>query len=112
MGVLGDISKGILLFAVIAAVYLIIQFTLLNQITYALLFSVGLIIPIVFLAFEYQRTSRAFQCSKCNQWFEVSCLKLLFTAKFRGKESVSTEAVAYDLKCPNCDKRDWLTPTG
>ena len=111
MGVLGDVSKGILLFVVFVEVFLIIQFIVMNQIAYAILVFVGLVIPIAFLAVEYQRSSREFQCTNCNHWFNVSRLRLLFTTKFSGTDPVPTGTAAYDLKCPKCNKRDWLVPS-
>jgi hypothetical protein len=111
MGVLGDVSKGILLFVIFVEVILIIQFIIMNQIAYAILFFVALIIPLSFIAVEYQRSSSEFQCNSCKHRFTVSHLRLLFTAKFRGTDPVPTGTVAYDLKCPKCNKRDWLIPS-
>ena len=111
MGVLGDFSKGILLFVVFVEVYLIIQFTILNQTALAVLFFVALIVPLLFIAVLYQRSSMEFQCSNCKHRFTVSHLKLLFTTKFRGTDPAPTGTAAYDLKCPKCNKRDWLIPS-
>jgi hypothetical protein len=111
MGVLGDVSKGILLFVVFVEVVLIIQFIILNQTALAVLFFVALIIPFVFVAVEYHRSSREFQCNNCKHRFTVSHLKLLFTKKFRGTDPAPTGATAYDLKCPKCNEKDCLIPS-
>lgn len=111
MGVLGDVSKGILLFVVFVEVVLIIQFILMNQIAYAILVSVGFVIPVAFLAVEYRNSLREFQCNNCKCRFTVSRLRLLFTTKFRGTDPAPTGTTAYDLKCPNCNQKDWLTPS-
>ena len=50
-----------------------------------------------------------FGCSKCENIFEVSKLRLLFTRRYFGTDPVTTD-VAYYLKCPNCGNRSWLVP--
>jgi hypothetical protein len=112
MGVLGDVAKGILIFAVVVWVFLILQFTVTNQIAFALLLLVGLIIPLSLVAFEYRKNFREFQCSKCKHSFKVSYLRLLFTRKFRGTDPVPTGTAAYHLKCPKCGDKSWLVPSG
>ena len=112
MGVLGDITKGILIFAVVVWVFLILQFIVMNQIALALLLLVGLIIPVSFVAFEYRKNFREFQCSKCKHNFKVSYLRLLFTRKFRGKDPLPTGTAAYHLECPKCGDKSWLVPLG
>jgi len=91
--------------------FLIGLFIVKNKPIYAVIIIVGLIIPITFIAIEYRKNFRQFQCNNCNQTFKVSYLRLVFTAKFRGTDPVPTEAVAYDMKCPNCNERDWLIPS-
>jgi len=110
MGVLGDVSKGILIFAVGFWVYLILQFIVTNQIAFALLLLVGLIIPVSFVAFEYRKNFSEFQCTKCKHNFKVSYLRLLFTRKFRGNDPVPTGTAAYNLECPECGEKSWLVP--
>ena len=112
MGVLGDVSKGFLIFAVGVWVFLILQFIVTNQIAFALLLLVGLIIPLSLVAFEYRKNFREFQRSKCNHNFKVSYLRLLFTRKFRGKDLIPTGTAAYHLKCPKCGDKSWLVPSG
>jgi hypothetical protein len=94
------------------AVLLIVLFIASNQAIYAVLISVGLTVPLALLALEYRKNFREFQCKNCNHWFSVSYLSLLFTAKVHGADPAPTATVAYDLKCPNCNKKDWLTPSG
>ncbi|PVX23341.1 MAG: hypothetical protein CW691_10900 [Candidatus Bathyarchaeum sp.] len=96
---------------VATGILLILLFIATNQIVYAILILVGLIIPIGFIALDYRNTFREFQCNKCNHNFSVSYLKLLFTTKFRGTDPVPT-AVAYKLTCPNCNQKEWLIPSG
>ena len=110
MGVLGDVSKGIMIFAVGFWVYLILQFIVTNQIVFAVLFLAGLIIPIAYVVLEYQNIFKQFQCRKCKHHFEVSHLKLLFTLKFQGNDPVPTGTAAYQLTCPNCKDKEWLVP--
>ncbi|MCW4016630.1 MAG: hypothetical protein NWF06_09700 [Candidatus Bathyarchaeota archaeon] len=106
------IRDTLVLLTVSVGVLLIVLFIASNQAVYAVLVFAGLTIPLALLAFEYKRNFREFQCKNCNHWFSVSYLRLLFTRKFRGSDPVPSEAVAYDLKCPNCNKKDWLTPSG
>jgi len=112
MGFLGDVSKGILIFAVVVWVFLILQFIVMNQIAFALLLLVGLIIPLSLVAIEYRKNFREFQCSKCKHNFKVSYLRLLFTRKFRGKDPVPTGTAAYNLECPKCGDKSWFVPSG
>jgi len=88
MGVSGDVAKGILIFAVAMWVFLILQFIVMNQISFALLLLVGLIIPLSIVALEYRKNFREFQCNKCKHNFKVSYLRLLFTRKFHGTDPV------------------------
>ena len=111
MGVLGDITKGILIFAVVVWVFLILQIIVMNQIALALLFLVGLIIPLSLVAFEYRKNFREFECSKCKHNFKVSYLRLVFTRKFRGTDPIPTGTAAYHLKCPKCGDKSWLVPS-
>jgi hypothetical protein len=110
MGILGNISKALLLFTVIVGVSLILLFIATNQLVFALLLLVGLVIPFVFIASEYRKNFRKFQCRKCNHKFEVSYLRLVFTLNFRGKDPVPTGTAAYNLKCPKCGNEAWLVP--
>jgi hypothetical protein len=110
MGVLGDVSKGVLIFAVGFWVYLILQFTVTNQTVYATLLLVGLIIPVSYVALEYRKNFREFECKKCKHTFKVSYLRLLFTLKFQGKDPVPTGTAAYNLECPKCGEKSWLVP--
>jgi hypothetical protein len=112
MRVSGDVAKGILIFAVIAWVFLILQFTVMNQIAFALLLLVGLIIPLSLVAFEYRKNFREFQCDKCKHNFKVSYLRLLFTRKFQENDPVPTGTAAYHVKCPKCGDKSWLVPSG
>jgi hypothetical protein len=112
MGVLGDVAKGFLIFAVVVWVFLILQFTVTNQIAFALLLLVGLIIPLSLVALEYRKNFREFQCSKCKHNFKVSYLRLVFTRKFRGNDPFPTGTAAYHLKCPVCGNKSWLVPLG
>jgi len=108
MGVSGDVSKGIIIFAVGFWIYLIVQFIVTSQFVFALLLFVGLIIPISFVAFEYRRNLREFQCKKCKHNFKVSYLKLLFTRKLQEKDTATTGTVSYNLECPKCGEKVWL----
>jgi hypothetical protein len=110
MGVIGDVSKGFLIFAVGFWVYLIIQFILTDQIVFAALFLVGLIVPIVYLALDYRRNFREFQCRKCQHHFKVSYLTLVFTRKSQGNAPAHKGTAAYNLECPKCYAKAWLVP--
>jgi hypothetical protein len=110
IGVLGDISKGLLIFAVIVEVILILLFIVTNQIAFALLPLLGLIIPFSFIALEFRKNFRKFECSKCQHNFKVSYLRLVFTLNFRGKDPAPTGTAAYHLKCPKCGEKSWLVP--
>jgi hypothetical protein len=112
MGVSGDVAKGILIFAVAMWVYLILQFIVMNQISFALLLLVGLIIPLSIVAFEYRKNFREFQCNKCKHNFKVSYLRLLFTRKFNGTDPAPTGTAAYHLECPKCGDKSWLVHSG
>ena len=110
MGVIGDVSKGVLIFAVGFWVYLILQFIVTDQIVFAVLLLVGLIVPITYVAFDYRRNFREFQCRKCGHKFKVSYLKLVFTQKFQGNDPAPTGTAAYNLECPKCFAKAWLVP--
>jgi len=110
MGVSGDIAKGFLIFAVIVWVALILLYTVTNQIAFALLLLVGLIVPFSLIAIEYRKNFRKFQCRNCNHNFKVSYLRLVFTLNFRGKDPAPTGTAAYHLKCPKCGDKSWLVP--
>jgi hypothetical protein len=110
MGVSGDIAKGILIFAVVAWVFLILQFIVMNQLALAIILLVGLIIPLSLVALEYRKNFREFQCNKCKHNFKVSYLRLLFTLKFRGNDPLPTGTAAYPLECPKCGDKSWLVP--
>jgi hypothetical protein len=110
MGVSGDIAKGILIFAVVAWVFLILQFIVMNQLALAIILLVGLIIPLSLVALEYRKNFREFQCNKCKHNFKVSYLRLLFTLKFRGNDPLPTGTAAYHLECPKCGDKSWLVP--
>ena len=104
------VRDTLLMFTAVTAGFLIVMFIATNQPIYAVLILVGLIIPTTFVAFEYRKNFRQFQCNNCNQTFTVSYLRLVFTAKFRGTDPIPAGTAAYDLKCPNCNERDWLIP--
>ena len=110
MGVIGDVSKGLIIFAVGFWIYLILQFIVTDQIVFAALFLVGLIIPIAYVALDYRRNFREFQCRKCEHQFKVSYLQLLFTRRFQGNDPVPTGTAAYNLECPKCGEKAWLVP--
>jgi len=110
MGVIGDVSKGLLIFAVGFWVYLILQFIVTDQIAFAELFLVGLIFPIAYVALDYRRNFREFQCRKCEHQFKVTYLRLLFTRRFQGNDPVPTGTAAYNLECPKCGEKEWLVP--
>ena len=110
MGIIGDVSKGLLIFAVGFWVYLILQFIVTEQIIFAALFLVGLMIPIVYVSLEYRKNFREFQCRKCKHHFKISYLRLLFTQKFKGNAPAPTGTAAYSLECPKCFKKAWLVP--
>jgi Zn finger protein HypA/HybF involved in hydrogenase expression len=110
IGILGDVAKGLRIFAVVVWVVLILQFIVINQIAFALLLLVGLIITLSLLAFEYRKNFKEFKCRKCNHHFKVSYLRLAFTLKFEGKDPAPTGTAAYHLKCPKCGNKSWLVP--
>jgi hypothetical protein len=110
MGVLGDVSKGFIVFSVIVGAILIVEFILLDQLAIATLILVGLLIPISFTALEYRKNFRKFQCNKCKHDFKVSYLRLLFTRSFRGRDA-PTATTAYYLKCPQCGDKSWFAPS-
>jgi uncharacterized membrane protein len=113
MGFSGYTARDTLIILTVAVgVFLILQFIVINQIALAILILVGLIIPIALVTFEYRKNFREFQCNNCKHNFTVSRLRLLFTTKFSGTDPVPTGTAAYDLKCPKCNKRDWLVPSG
>ena len=105
MGVIGDVSKGLLIFAVGFWVYLIIQFIITDQIVFAALLLFGLFVPIAYVALDYRRNFREFQCRKCEHQFKVSYLRLLFTRRFQGNDPVPTGTAAYNLECPKCGEK-------
>jgi hypothetical protein len=90
-------------------VFLIFEFLAMNQTALAILVFIGLMIPIAIVALQYRKSFREFECNNCKQVFNVSRLRLVFTVKFGGTDP-PTGTVAYDLKCPNCNTRDWLLP--
>jgi hypothetical protein len=111
MSQLGYTARNILLFMTITiGAFLILQLLVINQPVLATLILIGLLIPITILALQYSRSYTKFQCNNCQQTFTVTQLKLIFTVKFGGTDP-PTGTVAYDLKCPNCNTRDWLIPT-
>jgi ribosomal protein L37E len=110
MGILGDVAKGLRIFAFIVWVVLILQFILINQIAIALVLIFGLIITLSLLAFGYRKRFREFQCRKCNHRFKVSHLRLALTLKFGGRDPAPTGTAAYHLKCPKCGNKSWLVP--
>ncbi|PVX23052.1 MAG: hypothetical protein CW716_13035 [Candidatus Bathyarchaeum sp.] len=110
MGLIGDVSKGLLIFAVGFWVYLIIQLIVTGQIVFAALFLVGLMIPIVYVTLDYRSNFREFQCRKCQHHFKVSYLTLVFTRKSQGSAHAPTGTAAYNLECPKCYAKAWLVP--
>jgi hypothetical protein len=78
----------------------------------ALLILAGLLLSIALLDLKSSKSFREFQCNRCKHNFKVSYIRLLFTVKFRGTHPAHTGTAAYDLKCPNCNKRNWLIPLG
>ena len=53
MGLLGDFAKGFVIMTVAFWVFAIIEFIYMKQIALAILFLIGLIIPLSMIAFEY-----------------------------------------------------------
>ncbi|MEM3694575.1 MAG: hypothetical protein QXJ11_01250 [Candidatus Bathyarchaeia archaeon] len=63
-----------------------------------------------------------FVCPYCGLSFHVSRLKLLFARRFSGytpphpnmpyphPDPTPVPKTAYYLKCPNCQKKSWMTP--
>ena len=100
----------LLILTVIIGGALILQLIVINQIALALLLLAGFIIPFSFVAMEYRKEFREFQCRKCNHKFKVPHLRLAFTIQFRGKDPAPTGTAAYHLKCPKCGDKSWLVP--
>jgi hypothetical protein len=110
IGIVGDVAKGFLIFTIIVGVSLILLLIVTNQIAFAVLLLAGLTIPFTFIAFEYRKNFREFQCRNCEHKFKVSYLRLVFTLNFRGKDPAATGTAAYNLKCPKCNNEAWLVP--
>ena len=53
MGLLGDFAKGFVIMTVVFWIFAIIELIYIKQIALALLFLIGLIIPLSMIAFEY-----------------------------------------------------------
>jgi hypothetical protein len=106
-----SVRDTLVLLTISVGVLLIVLFIASNQAVYAVLVSVGLIIPFGLLALEYRKISE-------NSSEELQSLvqRFLFEATIYSKVSKITPChnavVAYDLKSPNCNKKDWLTPSG
>lgn len=58
MGLLGDFSKGFVIMMVVFWFFLIIEFVYMKQIVLAILFLIGLIIPLSMIAFEYLKNRK------------------------------------------------------
>ncbi len=58
MGLLGDFSKGFVIMTVVFWIFLIIEFVYMKQIVLAILFLIGLIIPLSMIAFEYLKNRK------------------------------------------------------
>ena len=58
MGLLGDFAKGFLIMTVVFWIFAIIEFIYIKQIALALLFLIGLIIPLSMIAYEYLKNRK------------------------------------------------------
>ena len=58
MGLLGDFAKGFVIMTVVFWIFAIIEFICIRQVVLALLFLVGLIIPLSLIAFEYLKNRK------------------------------------------------------
>jgi len=58
LGLLGDFAKGFVIMTVVFWIFLIIEFVYMNKIAFAVLFLVGLIIPLSMIGFEYLRNRK------------------------------------------------------
>lgn len=109
MGLLSDTTKCILILSGVIGVFLILELLKMNQTALAILIIIELIVPIATVAPQYQKSFRELKCNHRIYVFTVSPIRLLSTVKFAGT-SPPSETVAYDLKCPKCNSRDWGVP--
>jgi len=58
MGLLGDFAKGFVIMTVVFWIFAIIEFICIRQVVLALMFLVGLIIPLSMVAFEYLKNRK------------------------------------------------------
>ena len=58
MGLLGDTAKGILILAVVVWVFAIFEFIKMNQITLAILFLIGFLIPLSMIVYAYWKNQK------------------------------------------------------
>jgi 4-hydroxybenzoate polyprenyltransferase len=80
MGFLGDLAKAILVTWVVFWVVTMISFAVSGQTAVALLFLVGLLIPLAFIAYEYwQYRKRKMNEIGTYLWANINILKYLFS---------------------------------
>ena len=58
MGLIGDFAKGFLIMTVIFWIFAIIEFIVMKQIALAVLFLIGLIIPLSMIGYEYVKNRK------------------------------------------------------
>ena len=58
MGLIGDFAKGFVIMTVVFWVFLIIEFIFMGQIAFAMLFLIGLIIPLSMITYEYLKNRK------------------------------------------------------
>jgi len=58
MGLLGDFAKGFVIMTVVFWIFAIIEFIYITQIALALLFLIGLIIPLSIIGYEYLKNRK------------------------------------------------------
>jgi len=58
MGLLGDFAKGFLIMTVVFWIFAIIEFIYIKQIAFALLFLIGLMIPLSMIGYEYLKNRK------------------------------------------------------
>ena len=58
MGLLGDFAKGFVIMTVVFWIFAIIEFVYIKQIALALLFLIGLMIPLSMIGYEYLKNRK------------------------------------------------------
>jgi hypothetical protein len=58
MGLLGDFAKGFVIMTVVFWIFAIIEFIYIKQIALALLFLIGLMIPLSIIGYEYLKNRK------------------------------------------------------